>query len=310
MDKKINDLTGKQFERLLVIEKTNKRSGHNTVWLCKCQCGKEKNIASSALLSGATKSCGCIVIENNKSRSLDLLNNRFGRLLVLKQAENRLNNNIIWECNCDCGNLCKLSTAALRGGTLSCGCLSKEITSKRCLLDLTNKRFGRLLVIGRTNKPSYGSGVIWSCLCDCNNTKEVSRTHLLDGHTKSCGCLNVEVSKERHRQYRISKGFDPDIFMATEDEQIRGQLSKSGLKGEVLKRDNFKCVLCLAKGNIHVHHIIPKIEDVTKFFDLTNMITLCIDCHKKAHLNVNYLIDKQLQSILIKVIDELYIYSA
>ncbi len=60
--------------------------------------------------------------------------------------------------------------------------------------DLRRKRFGRLTAIKRVyeNKQSY-----WFCICDCGNETKVSRKHLLDGCTKSCGCLAAEVTKKR-----------------------------------------------------------------------------------------------------------------
>jgi len=53
--------------------------------------------------------------------------------------------------------------------------------------NLTDQRFGRLLVIGR-------SGGKWQCLCDCGKTKILSRHQLISStHTtyKSCGCAWV-----------------------------------------------------------------------------------------------------------------------
>lgn len=55
------DLTGLKFGKLLVVslEKERTKFGH-LVWKCKCDCGNYKNIPSPNLISGQTKSCGCI----------------------------------------------------------------------------------------------------------------------------------------------------------------------------------------------------------------------------------------------------------
>ena len=43
-----------------------------------------------------------------------------------------------WLCKCDCGNIVKVKTAALRNGnTKSCGCLQKEKASNN-VKDMTN----------------------------------------------------------------------------------------------------------------------------------------------------------------------------
>lgn len=54
-----DDLTGKQFGNLTVVELTNERKRRYCVWRCRCSCGKEKNVSSGDLVSGNTTSCGC-----------------------------------------------------------------------------------------------------------------------------------------------------------------------------------------------------------------------------------------------------------
>ena len=72
------------------------------------------------------------------------------------------------------------------------------------LIDLTNKRFDRLLVLERSDDYITSNGrkhVMWKCLCDCGNIINVRSENLRNGHTKSCGCLlhehNIQMGKER-----------------------------------------------------------------------------------------------------------------
>lgn len=64
--------------------------------------------------------------------------------------------------------------------------------------DLTNLKFKKLTVIGKTNKPFYikskNRGVFWLCKCDCGNTKIARSTELVKGHTGSCGCLRKTIN--------------------------------------------------------------------------------------------------------------------
>ena len=63
------DLTGKRFGRLVVIAATEERQHRKVVWKCKCDCGNESYANSGALLSGRTRSCGCLMHESRgKSR--------------------------------------------------------------------------------------------------------------------------------------------------------------------------------------------------------------------------------------------------
>lgn len=60
----LKDLTGKRFGRLSVIKRTSdyiKDNGSTLVrWECLCDCGSIVNVISGDLLSGSTKSCGCL----------------------------------------------------------------------------------------------------------------------------------------------------------------------------------------------------------------------------------------------------------
>lgn len=62
----VKDLTGQRFGRLVVMECVGRTNNGNAKWLCKCDCGCEKEIGSYQLRSGRTQSCGCINRERNK----------------------------------------------------------------------------------------------------------------------------------------------------------------------------------------------------------------------------------------------------
>lgn len=55
-----NDLSGKKFNRLSVISRDYSKRGHGAVWKCLCDCGNIVSVRGNALLSGSTKSCGCL----------------------------------------------------------------------------------------------------------------------------------------------------------------------------------------------------------------------------------------------------------
>ena len=54
------NLIGKKFGRLTVIELDKAKSYNRPYWICKCECGNTKSIYHYSLTSGATKSCGCL----------------------------------------------------------------------------------------------------------------------------------------------------------------------------------------------------------------------------------------------------------
>ena len=65
------------------------------------------------------------------------------------------------------------------------------------LIELTGRRFGRLVVIERGQYEKSGSAT-WVCICDCGNKKTISGADLRKGHTQSCGCLQIERTKNRN----------------------------------------------------------------------------------------------------------------
>lgn len=56
-------------------------------------------------------------------------------------------------------------------------------------IDITGNRFGRLLVLGRSNHRNASGDVLWECKCDCGNIKLATSGNLRNGDAKSCGCL-------------------------------------------------------------------------------------------------------------------------
>jgi hypothetical protein len=51
-------LIGQRFGKLTVVERVQ-NIGSQAGWLCRCDCGGEKIVASQRLRRGETKSCGC-----------------------------------------------------------------------------------------------------------------------------------------------------------------------------------------------------------------------------------------------------------
>lgn len=54
------DLTGRKFDRLTVVEFSGKTKQRKIQWKCLCECGNETIVTADRLRSGGTKSCGCL----------------------------------------------------------------------------------------------------------------------------------------------------------------------------------------------------------------------------------------------------------
>lgn len=71
-------------------------------------------------------------------------------------------------------------------------------------IDLTGKRFGRLVVLERAEDHKYPGGqkaTQFLCQCDCGNTIIVMARSLRDGKTQSCGCFRREMAAKRRTKH-------------------------------------------------------------------------------------------------------------
>ena len=64
------------------------------------------------------------------------------------------------------------------------------------VLNLTNKKFGRLTVEKRVENDNNG-GARWLCRCDCGKQTIVRSYPLTKGAIKSCGCIKKEMLSNR-----------------------------------------------------------------------------------------------------------------
>jgi len=72
-------------------------------------------------------------------------------------------------------------------------------------IDLTDKKFNRLMPIKCVGKNKYGQS-LWLCKCSCGQEKIIVGASLRSGLTQSCGCLQKEKTiKSKTRHYKISR---------------------------------------------------------------------------------------------------------
>lgn len=131
------DLRGRVFGRLTVLRRTAKRRAGSILWLCRCTCGKNLLVKSSSLVSGITRSCGCLTREAvSRAKLHDLSGKLFNHLTVIRRARNQASGSVRWLCRCACGKeKIVLAKHLVSGETKSCGCWRRERIAK------ANQRF-------------------------------------------------------------------------------------------------------------------------------------------------------------------------
>ena len=273
----INNLINYRFGKLLVLERAGSDKHRMALWKCRCDCGVEKIINGNSLSQGKSNSCGCM---QNKLK--DLVGMKFNRLTIVERAENNKNGQAMWVCKCECGNyITAFASNIVRGITKSCGCYSVEVKKSRCI-DITDKRFGRLLVIRRIEK-NDSIRTHWECICDCGNITVVAVESLKRGLTNSCGCIWDERMKKpvgessTHKlfvQYKRDakrRGYE---FSLTNEEFIEMIFNNCYYCGESPNREtNNKGV----NGNI-AYNGIDRVDNTVGYVK-DNVVTCCMDCN-------------------------------
>lgn len=57
---------GQRFHRLVVLAEAPMRTRRH--WLCRCDCGREKEIMAKIVLSGGAQSCGCLRLRHGAAK--------------------------------------------------------------------------------------------------------------------------------------------------------------------------------------------------------------------------------------------------
>lgn len=260
-----------------------------------CDCGTVSLKNKKDLISGKIQSCGCI---NRK----DIIGQKYNKLTVVsvnrvdyyQDSSGRKQSTKYFDCLCDCGN-----TTVVRQTSIytvkSCGC-QQTIANHLKREDVTGEKFGRLTALYRDN--DLGK---WVCSCECGGTRTSKLASLRNGDSKSCGCLQKEKASasitNQHKEKRRARGLSEDIPMSTQYSLERQEFKYLSL--EIMKRDSFTCAWCSHKGGrLNVHHLDSWIEYPELRFTKTNLVTLCVGCHKSVHKNGNTTVDPFMNILL------------
>jgi hypothetical protein len=125
--------------------------------------------------------------------------------------------------------------------------------------DITGQEFGKLVVIGPTEK-RVNKKIIWECKCDCGETTYSTATNLQIGNTKSCGCItNIkDITDQRFgrlvaiactdKRYRHISG---TVFAIWQCQCDCGNIAF--VSGNSLRMGNTKSCGCLVREKATTH---------------------------------------------------------
>ena len=284
---------GKTFGQFEVIGITEKIKTHRKL-ICRCSCGTVKEIFSSSLLSGKTKSCGCNPKPRPKSRLYKHVGKVYKRLTVIDVGEKIITKNSSYRnliCRCECGNISEVrSSSLLSGKTISCGCYNNK-QRHRLRNDLTGQRFGKLVVIERVKNDKPYRRTLYKVKCDCGKFTNVTSSSLIKKNCqKSCGkCglfrngvmtswialdLNKLIPEAEHNHYTgvVFEGRNLNVDMALVEDKIAIEYDGERWHKNTQQRDRDKTMAL-----IHADWKVLRIKSRRKIPEKQELLSLVND---------------------------------
>ena len=184
-----------------------------------------------------------------------LIGKRYEKLVVIEQVESTQKGQRRWLCKCDCGGTCITTTGNLNSGhTTNCGCKKSP--------DLTGKVFGKLTVIGRSDKRnSRGKRTtpMWECRCECSAITYKATDTLTNPDKSMCNECAGKYAADIARQ---SAGFVGGTQITKIADRKPTAANTSGARGiKKKKRSNKWRARLTFKGKIMSFGSFARFED-------------------------------------------------
>ena len=183
-------------------------------------------------------------------KKIDLTGQPFGRLIVIREDGVYANGDIKWLCKCECGRIRHARTYTLtHGQALSCGCLKREIVSKRFTKHGLTKSYPRVYdsVKKHFRDINLGRGTysLWSIDPRYTERDGVARFiyDLVSLYPEECARYEVD------RTLVLDKDSDPDKILRPDSVRfVTAQENVSHRSNTVLVLDTPLSVVCRDEG--------------------------------------------------------------
>jgi len=230
-----------------------------------------------------------------RKRKYNLLGQKFGLLTVTKLVPKAYQGRDRWLCLCDCGKQCTVSGWALyQGKRISCGCNPAYRRVYNPKYDMIGQKYNRWLVLEIAESRKNNQRFYYKCRCDCGTIREVQGQSLRLGKSKSCGCLQKEVTIKRNTLPKGEASFNALFYVYRKNARKKG-LEFKLTKNEFRNITQRECFYCRVKPNTESCHSkahnggftyngIDRVDN-TKGYIHENCVPCCKICnHAKCNL--------------------------
>lgn len=128
----------------------------------------------------------------------------------------------------------------------------------RPIKNLSGKKFGRWRVLFRDSNAKTGAGAHpkWMCICECGHIGSIFGTLLVQGLSRSCGCLQseqVSTRNTKHGRY-YDKSYQRHVSATKRARKIRATPTWAD-------NNAIRSIYEACPPHCHVDHIIPLTSD-------------------------------------------------
>ena len=168
-----------------------------------------------------------------------------------------------------------------------------DSNGKKTITDITGQRFGRLVVLEKSEKPEHykNTGSWWKCKCDCGTIKNIPRSQLIREDCISCGCYNREktaIMGKKNAFSDSSKSSFNALYQKYKASAKKKNLCFSIKKEDFLSLTKENCFYC----GINPHAVITNTGcageyiyigldriDSSKGYTRENIVPCCKNCN-------------------------------
>lgn len=137
--------------------------------------------------------------------------------------------------------------------------------------DLAGRTYGQLTVLGFAAK--IGHFDYWKCKCSCGNERDVRAYRLMTNRTKSCGCLRVDLLRDRVTKHGAYQQAEYGIYCAAKvrcTNPKHNSYKYYGERGIEFRFDSYESFLTEVGKRPTPKHSIDRI-DVNGHYEIGNV---------------------------------------